>query len=81
MSDAVRIVEVGPRDGLQNEPRPIATADKVAFIDGSVFLRFAAEAKRRGVPIGELATEAMNKLLALTPEPSASAPLWLEITT
>jgi hydroxymethylglutaryl-CoA lyase len=29
----VRIVEVGPRDGLQNEPAPIATADKIAFID------------------------------------------------
>ncbi|MCL4189688.1 MAG: hydroxymethylglutaryl-CoA lyase [Rhodobacteraceae bacterium] len=28
----VEIVEVGPRDGLQNEPRPIATADKVALI-------------------------------------------------
>jgi hydroxymethylglutaryl-CoA lyase len=29
----VTIYEVGPRDGLQNESRPIATADKVAFID------------------------------------------------
>jgi hydroxymethylglutaryl-CoA lyase len=29
----VTIYEVGPRDGLQNEPRPIATADKVALID------------------------------------------------
>lgn len=29
----VRIVEVGPRDGLQNEPAPVATADKVAFVD------------------------------------------------
>jgi hydroxymethylglutaryl-CoA lyase len=27
----VTIVEVGPRDGLQNEPAPIATADKIAF--------------------------------------------------
>jgi isopropylmalate/homocitrate/citramalate synthase len=27
------IVEVGPRDGLQNEAATIATADKVAFID------------------------------------------------
>ncbi|MBX9402670.1 hydroxymethylglutaryl-CoA lyase [Lysobacter sp. BMK333-48F3] len=30
---AVRIVEVGPRDGLQNEKSPIATADKIALID------------------------------------------------
>lgn len=33
MSDHVRIVEVGPRDGLQNESRLIPTEDKVAFID------------------------------------------------
>ena len=29
----VRVVEVGPRDGLQNEPGRIATADKIAYID------------------------------------------------
>lgn len=29
----VTIVEVGPRDGLQNEKTPVATADKVRFID------------------------------------------------
>lgn len=29
----VRIVEVGPRDGLQNEKAQIATADKIALID------------------------------------------------
>jgi hydroxymethylglutaryl-CoA lyase len=29
----VTIYEVGPRDGLQNEPRPISTADKIAMID------------------------------------------------
>ena len=29
----VRIVEVGPRDGLQNEGRAIATEDKVRFVD------------------------------------------------
>ncbi len=29
----VRIVEVGPRDGLQNEPRSVPTALKVQFID------------------------------------------------
>jgi hydroxymethylglutaryl-CoA lyase len=30
---AVRIVEVGPRDGLQNEPDPVPTADKLAYIN------------------------------------------------
>ena len=33
MSVAVRIVEVGPRDGLQNEKTIIAPADKIALID------------------------------------------------
>jgi hydroxymethylglutaryl-CoA lyase len=30
---AVRIVEVGPRDGLQNEPAPIGTAEKIGFVN------------------------------------------------
>ena len=30
---AVTIVEVGPRDGLQNERAAVSTADKIAFID------------------------------------------------
>ena len=30
----VRLYEVGPRDGLQNEPTPVSTADKIAFVDG-----------------------------------------------
>ena len=29
----VKVVEVGPRDGLQNEAASIATADKIAFVD------------------------------------------------
>ena len=33
MSERVEIVEVGPRDGLQNEPRPIPVAEKIALID------------------------------------------------
>ena len=32
MTNRVTIVEVGPRDGLQNEPARIPTADKVAFV-------------------------------------------------
>ena len=30
--ERVRIVEVGPRDGLQNEAATISTADKIAFV-------------------------------------------------
>src|SRR5688500_6342744 len=33
MPSSVRIVEVGPRDGLQNEKATIATADKIALVD------------------------------------------------
>jgi len=33
MSDSVRIVEVGPRDGLQNEKTPVSAADRIAFIE------------------------------------------------
>ncbi|RIK98166.1 MAG: hydroxymethylglutaryl-CoA lyase [Proteobacteria bacterium] len=36
MSDAVRIVEVGPRDGLQNEKTPIGVEDRVAFVEALV---------------------------------------------
>jgi hydroxymethylglutaryl-CoA lyase len=33
MSDAVRIIEVGPRDGLQNEKTPISVTERIAFIE------------------------------------------------
>jgi hydroxymethylglutaryl-CoA lyase len=33
MSSSVRIVEVGPRDGLQNEPKEVPTAIKVELIE------------------------------------------------
>ncbi|GAD54520.1 hydroxymethylglutaryl-CoA lyase [Limimaricola cinnabarinus] len=33
MAERVEIVEVGPRDGLQNEARIIPTADKIALVD------------------------------------------------
>ncbi|WP_028920256.1 hydroxymethylglutaryl-CoA lyase [Pseudoxanthomonas suwonensis] len=33
MADFVRIVEVGPRDGLQNEPAMVATTDKIELVD------------------------------------------------
>ena len=34
--DKVRIVEVGPRDGLQNEKAFVPTEKKVALVDGLV---------------------------------------------
>lgn len=33
MAETVEIFEVGPRDGLQNETRAIATRDKIALVD------------------------------------------------
>src|SRR5579871_3118494 len=36
MSDQVRIVEVGPRDGLQNEKTPVTVDARVAFIESLV---------------------------------------------
>ena len=33
MPETVEIFEVGPRDGLQNEKRPIAVADKIRLVD------------------------------------------------
>jgi hydroxymethylglutaryl-CoA lyase len=36
MSDSVRIVEVGPRDGLQNEKTPVSVADRIAFIEALI---------------------------------------------
>jgi hydroxymethylglutaryl-CoA lyase len=36
MSDTVRIVEVGPRDGLQNEKTPVSVADRIAFIEALI---------------------------------------------
>jgi hydroxymethylglutaryl-CoA lyase len=33
MAERATVFEVGPRDGLQNEPRPIPTADKIRLVD------------------------------------------------
>jgi len=51
----VRLVEVGPRDGLQNEAAPIATADKIAFVDalsaaGHRTIEVSAFVSRKWVP-------------------------------
>jgi hydroxymethylglutaryl-CoA lyase len=36
MNDSVRIVEVGPRDGLQNEKSLVDVADRIAFIEALI---------------------------------------------
>ena len=76
----VQIYEVGPRDGLQNEARPIATADKVRLIDllgrvGFRTIEAASFVSPRWVPQMADATEVMagirrqpgTRYAALTP--------------
>ena len=36
MSDHVRIIEMGPRDGLQNEKTPVSVEARIAFIEALV---------------------------------------------
>jgi hydroxymethylglutaryl-CoA lyase len=36
MSETMRIVEMGPRDGLQNEKTPVSAADRIGFIEALV---------------------------------------------
>lgn len=36
MSDSVRIIEMGPRDGLQNEKTPVSVEARIAFIEALV---------------------------------------------
>ena len=55
MTERVEIVEVGPRDGLQNEARRIPAAEKVALIDllstaGFARIEAAAFVSPRWVP-------------------------------
>ena len=33
MSDDIRIIEMGPRDGLQNEKTPVSVTDRIAFVE------------------------------------------------
>jgi len=36
LPNSIKIVEVAPRDGLQNQPVPVSTADKVALIERAI---------------------------------------------
>ncbi|SEI75017.1 hydroxymethylglutaryl-CoA lyase [Allopseudospirillum japonicum] len=65
----VRIVEVGPRDGLQNEPQPISTADKLQLIDylvdaGLTSIEAASFVSPKWVPQMGDATEVMQGVRA-----------------
>jgi hydroxymethylglutaryl-CoA lyase len=65
----VTLVEVGPRDGLQNEAQPVAAADKVALIErlaaaGLPAVEATAFVSPRWVPQLADATEVLRALLA-----------------
>ena len=77
MPTEVRIVEVGPRDGLQNEKREIATADKIALIDrlsatGLRSIEATAFVSLKWVP--QMA-DAANVLAGITRRPGTSYPV------
>jgi hydroxymethylglutaryl-CoA lyase len=74
MSDEIEIVEVGPRDGLQNEKALVSTPDKIAFIRrleacGVRRIEAVSFVNPRRVPQMEGAEEIMA---ALPPEPGRS---------
>jgi hydroxymethylglutaryl-CoA lyase len=51
----VRIREVGPRDGIQSEPRPVSTKDKIEFVDalsasGLAFIEAVSFVSPKAVP-------------------------------
>ncbi len=60
----VRVVEVGPRDGLQNEQRTVPTADKIHYIDmlsaaGFSMVETTSFVSSRAIPQLSDATEVM----------------------
>ncbi|MGH2900560.1 MAG: hydroxymethylglutaryl-CoA lyase, partial [Solirubrobacteraceae bacterium] len=71
MGDRVRIYEVGPRDGLQNEAAAIPLATKLAFIErlaaaGLREIEATSFVSRRAIP--QLADA--DELLARLPRPA-----------
>ena len=50
----IEIIEVGPRDGLQNEARVLKTDDKIEFINRLIaFLRLFLENRLRILPLSQ----------------------------
>ncbi|MEM7168202.1 MAG: hydroxymethylglutaryl-CoA lyase [Planctomycetota bacterium] len=75
----VRVVEVGPRDGLQNQPEAIAAADKIGWIErlaaaGLEEIEGTAFVHPKWVPQLADAAEVGAKLPELVARPSALVP-------
>lgn len=67
MSERVTVVEVGPRDGLQNEAVPIPTAVKTAFVDaltasGLPFIEVTSFVNPKAVPQLADAADVMSSI-------------------
>jgi hydroxymethylglutaryl-CoA lyase len=86
LPEHVTIVEVGPRDGLQNESAAVSTADKVAFVDlltaaGLPAIEVAAFVSPRWVPrmadadqvLAGIARRPETRYTALVPNPKGLA--------
>ncbi|MEQ9813868.1 MAG: hydroxymethylglutaryl-CoA lyase [Azospirillaceae bacterium] len=77
MADRVTLVEVGPRDGLQNEPKVVPLASKLALIDrlgaaGLTVIEAGAFVSPKWVP--QMA-DSGEVLRALTPRPGVRYPV------
>src|SRR5438105_4593890 len=64
----VKIVEVGPRDGLQNETQVLATPDKIALIEqlsqtGLQFIEATSFVSKKWIPQLGDAQEVMSQLV------------------
>jgi HMGL-like len=67
ISDSIRIVEVGPRDGLQNERIPVVTEDKVALImklaeAGCSYIEAGSFVSKKAVPSMANSLDVISKL-------------------
>lgn len=67
MPNKVKIVEVGPRDGLQNEATPISASDKIALIEklgdaGINYIESGSFVSPKWVPQMATSTEIFEKL-------------------
>ncbi|MEM9123796.1 MAG: hydroxymethylglutaryl-CoA lyase, partial [Pseudomonadota bacterium] len=77
MSDRVTLVEVGPRDGLQNEPSSVPPAERARLVDalaaaGLTFVEAGAFVSPKAVP--QMAGSA-EVLSALTPRTGVRYPV------
>ena len=72
MSKAVEIFEVGPRDGLQNEPAFISSEDKIALTQA-----LAAELRADAVTVNAIAPTTIDTPANRSAMPDADRSGWI----